>query len=238
MKHKCYIIKRFKENDEHFEKIKTIYHYGKSLYLLSSHQLTNEIKINNYYDNDTLNKNSQYITDAYINDIKTLALNDYEMNRLKQLSQCSELKLPIYNSDVSYHNHYFNLNVIDLNIYFEFTKRIQRIYSIAIKCINNDYEIKIECVIDVDSSDLLFQFKQMIVDRDMVTSFNTKDKLIVCIKNQDYINDNNVIYVDNRNKSNISFTNYDNLVQIKNENKNHKLTYQKLVLKQLIEQFI
>ena len=85
MIYKAYIIKRYNKTLNDYNKIKELYIYGKNLYLTSTHKLNQGMKVENYLDDYILPNEPDFVPSDYVSDIQRIALNDYEMDKIKPM---------------------------------------------------------------------------------------------------------------------------------------------------------
>lgn len=216
MIYKAYIIKRYNKSSHDYNQIKELYIYGKKLYLTSTYQLNQGMKIENYLDNYILPNEPDFVPSDYISDVQRVALNDYEMNKIKPMGPNSSIKIQVYTSDIEFYEKYFNVTNINLTIDFDYIDKIKNVYSIIIKQINNDeYELVVEVSIRLDNLNKIYHFDHLSVESELNNSNN--DIINICIRDFDYIDEKSTIYIENRNKYNKKFNAFQSLIDRQSE---------------------
>lgn len=216
MIYKAYIIKRYNKSSNDYNQIKELYIYGKKLYLTSTYQLNQGMKIENYLDNYILPNEPDFVPSDYISDVQRVALNDYEMNKIKPMGPNSSIKIQVYTSDIEFYEKYFNVTNINLTIDFDYIDKIKNVYSIIIKQINNDeYELVVEVSIRLDNLNKIYHFDHLSVESELNNSNN--DIINICIRDFDYIDEKSTIYIENRNKYNKKFNAFQSLIDRQSE---------------------
>ncbi|WP_420975878.1 hypothetical protein, partial [Campylobacter coli] len=69
------------------------------------------------------------ISDDFISDIKTLAMNDNDHNVKRKMTKNSRFMMNVYDSDITYSLNQIKINVINLVIDFDFVQNIIRTYG-------------------------------------------------------------------------------------------------------------
>lgn len=230
---KAYIIKKYDDTHNDYQKIKTIYNYSKALYIEARKQLQDDLDVTTYYDRNILPTTSQYISDDFISDIKTLAMNDNDHNVKRKMTKNSRFMMNVYDSDITYSLNQIKINVINLVIDFNFVQNIIRTYGFSIKKVNKDYFVRVECAFDLSQKDqLLFKYHDVIIDSDYKASSSNQNNLIICLLHQEFVSQNNVIYVENKKDDQTSLTNLQALYSTQdyysylNLNRNQLIAYQ------------
>jgi len=231
---KAYIIKKYDDEHRDYQKVKTIYEYSKALYIEARKQLQDDLDVTTYYNQNILPTTSQYINDDLISDIKTLAMNDNDHNIKRKMTKNSRFMMNVYDSDMTYLLDQIKINVINLVIDFDFVQNIIRTYDFSIKKVNKDYFVRVECAFDLIQQDqLLFKYHDVIIDSDYKESSNNQNKLIICLLHQDFVSQNNVIYVENKKDDQTSLTNLQALYEAQDNYSHLNLNRDQLIAYQL-----
>lgn len=230
---KAYIIKKYDATHSDYQKVKTIYEYSKALYIEARKRLQDDLDVTTYYNQNILPTTSQYISDDFISDIKTLAMNDNDHNVKRKMTKNSRFMMNVYDSDITYSLNQIKINVINLVIDFDFVQNIIRTYGFSIKKVNKDYFVRVECAFDLSQRDqLLFKYHNIIIDSNYKENSSNQNKLIICLLHQDFVSQNNVIYVENKNDDQTSLTNLQVLYKAQDDysqlnlNRDQLITYQ------------
>jgi len=231
---KAYIIKKYDDTHRDYQRIKTIYNYSKALYIEARKQLQNDLDVTTYYNRNILPTTSQYINDDLISDIKTLAMNDNDHDIKRKMTKNSRFMMNVYDSDITYSLNQIKINVINLVIDFDFVQNIIRTYGFSIKKVNKDYFVRVECAFDLSQRDqLLFKYHNIIIDSNYKENSSNQNKLIICLLHQDFISQNNVIYVENKKDDQTSLTNVQSLYAAQDDYSQLNLNRDQLVAYQL-----
>lgn len=231
---KAYIIKKYDDTHSEYQKVKTIYNYSKALYIEAIKRLQDDLDVTTYYNQNILPTTSQYINDDFISDIKTLAMNDNDHDVKRKMTKNSRFMINVYDSDITYSLYQIKINVINLVIDFDFVQNIMRTYGFSIKKVNNDYFVRVECAFDLSQRDqLLFKYHNIIIDSNYKENYSNQNKLIICLLHQDFVSQNNVIYVENKNDDQISLTNLQALYKAQDDYSQLNLNRDQLIAYQL-----
>lgn len=231
---KAYIVKKYNHAHRDYQKVKTIYEYSKALYIEARKRLQDDLDVTTYYNQNILPTTSQYISNDFISDIKTLAMNDNDHNIKRKMTKNSRFMMNVYDSDITYSLNQIKINVINLVIDFDFVQNIIRTYGFSIKKVNNDYFVRVECAFDLSQGDqLLFKYHNIIIDSDYKESSDNQNKLIICLLHQDFVSQNNVIYIENKKDDQTSLTNLQALYKAQDNYSHLNLNRDQLIAYQL-----
>lgn len=216
MKYKAYIIKRYNQSSNDYQKVEGLYLYGKNLYLNSTHKLSQGMSIESYYDDSILINKPDFVPNDYVSDVLRWALKDHETKSIKKMGYNGSIKLQIYTSDVEFYRDYFLISNINLSVKFNYIQNIKNMHSFAIKRINDDeYELIVEVSIDLTGLNKVYHYDGLQVASDL--NIKESPSIYICIRDFDYIDEKSTIYIENRNNYNKKFDAFQSLINRQNE---------------------
>lgn len=227
MKHKGYIIREILNDDNDYEKMNELYTYGKSLYLNSIEQLYQNMKINRYLDEYILPNKPHLVSKEFIDEIKSIALRDYETNKIKKLNSNSSLNIRIYTDDITFNQHYLLIDLINLKINFEFNQCIKSVHSFKIKPIESGYQIILEVIVDLKDQNIKYYYDELVVNNQLKQARILTDDILICLMGRKGIVGSQTLFIENRTREGRNYDSYETLVE---EQKLHNYSRKYLVL--------